>query len=133
MRVVDNMNKMEDSYSHDKENAIIVDMDSTLCFNTTKRPFWGDGAAEGMLTDIPNRPVCDLVQIMHMQNFKVLIVTGREGSPDIIEATKSWLKIMIFPMMIYSLDRIKIIARVLQLKKESIRKRSNLIIMYGLY
>lgn len=92
MRVVDNMNKMEDSYSHDKENAIIVDMDSTLCFNTTKRPFWGDGAAEGMLTDIPNRPVCDLVQIMHMQNFKVLIVTGREGSPDIIEATKSWLK-----------------------------------------
>lgn len=92
MRVVDNMNKMEDSYSHDKENAIIVDMDSTLCFNTTKRPFWGDGAAEGMLTDIPNRPVCDLVQIMHMQHFKVLIVTGREGSPDIMEATKSWLK-----------------------------------------
>lgn len=92
MRVVDNMNKMEDSYSHDKENAIIVDMDSTLCFNTTKRPFWGDKAAEGMLTDTPNRPICDLVQIMHMQNFKVLIVTGREGSPDIMEATKSWLK-----------------------------------------
>lgn len=90
--VVDNMNKMEDSYSHDKENAIIVDMDSTLCFNTTKRPFWGDGAAESMLTDIPNKPICDLVQIMHMQNFKILIVTGREGAPDIMEATKTWLK-----------------------------------------
>ena len=92
MKVVDNMNKMEDSYSHNKENAIIVDMDSTLCFNTTKRPFWGDGAAEGMLTDIPNKPICDLVQIMHMQNFKILIVTGREGAPDIMEATKTWLK-----------------------------------------
>ena len=41
MKVVDNMNKMEDSYSHNKENAIIVDMDSTLCFNTTKKTFLG--------------------------------------------------------------------------------------------
>lgn len=40
MRVVDNTNKTKDSYSHYKKKAIIVDMDSTLCFNTTKRPFW---------------------------------------------------------------------------------------------
>lgn len=33
--------------------AIIIDMDATLCFNTNGRPFYGDGAAEGMLNDIP--------------------------------------------------------------------------------
>lgn len=75
-----------------KKDAIIVDMDSTLCFNTTKRPFWGDGAAEGMLNDVPNYSVCFLVRAIHEQGCKVIIVTGREGSSDIMEATKTWLK-----------------------------------------
>lgn len=73
-------------------DAIIVDMDATLCYNTSKRPFWGEGAAEGMLNDIENIPVADLVRLMHSQGCKVLIVTGREGAPDIMEATKTWLK-----------------------------------------
>lgn len=80
------------SYSDEKEDAIIVDMDATLCYNTSKRPFWGEGAAEGMLNDIENIPVADLVRLMHSQGCKVLIVTGREGAPDIMEATKTWLK-----------------------------------------
>lgn len=75
-----------------KENAIIVDMDATLCYNVTKRPFWGEGAAEGMLNDIPNSSICFLVRTMHEQGCKVIIITGREGAPDIMEATKSWLK-----------------------------------------
>lgn len=71
-------------------SAIIVDIDSTLCFNTSGRPFFGEGAAEGMLTDIPNTSVVDLVKQMY-KHIKVLIVTGREGTPEISQATRNWL------------------------------------------
>lgn len=92
MKAVNSLGSQISSYSDEKEDAIIVDMDATLCYNTSKRPFWGEGAAKGMLTDIENIPVADLVRLMHSQGCKVLIVTGREGAPDIMEATKTWLK-----------------------------------------
>ena len=41
--------------------AIIVDIDATLSFNTSGRPFYGKGCAEGIEKDIPNTPVCNLV------------------------------------------------------------------------
>lgn len=71
--------------------AIIVDMDATLCFNTSGRPFYGKGAAEGMLEDVPNSGVCELVKSLYAEDYKVLIVTGREGTEEIVEATKGWL------------------------------------------
>lgn len=37
--------------------AIIVDMDATVCLNTSGRPFYG----EGMLTDEPITPVIELL------------------------------------------------------------------------
>lgn len=41
--------------------AIIVDMDATVCLNTSGRPFYGEGAAEGMLTDEPITPILELI------------------------------------------------------------------------
>lgn len=70
--------------------AIIVDVDATLCYNTTGRPFFGEGAAKGMLTDQPILGTCTLVRNMY-QKCTVIIVTGREGTPEIMEATKRWL------------------------------------------
>lgn len=70
--------------------AIIVDLDATLCFNTSGRPFFGPGAAEGMLTDEPITEVIDLVKRMY-EHTKVIIVTGREGTDEIVSATKEWL------------------------------------------
>lgn len=70
--------------------AIIVDVDATLCYNTTGRPFFGEGAAKGMLTDQPVLGTCALVRNMY-QKCTVIIVTGREGTPEIMEATKRWL------------------------------------------
>lgn len=70
--------------------AIIVDIDATLCYNVTGRPFFGKGAAEGMLTDQPILGTCSLVRNMY-QKCTIIIVTGREGTPEIIEATKMWL------------------------------------------
>jgi hypothetical protein len=70
--------------------VILVDMDATLCLNTTGRPYFGEGAAEGMLDDIAIEGTCMLVRRMY-EKCKVFIVTGREGTPEIIAATKKWL------------------------------------------
>ena len=70
--------------------VILVDMDATLCLNTSGRPFYGDGTAEGMLDDVAIEGTCMLVRRMY-EKCKVFIVTGREGTPEIIAATKKWL------------------------------------------
>lgn len=70
--------------------AILVDMDATLCLNTTGRPYYGEGAAEGMLNDIAVEGICNLVKSL-FEKRTIFIITGREGTPEIIEATKKWL------------------------------------------
>ena len=47
-------------------------MDSTMCFNTTKRPWFGEGAAEGMINDVPNT-VCVMIRKLRT----ILVATGR--------------------------------------------------------
>jgi predicted kinase len=71
--------------------AILVDMDATLCLNTTGRPYYGEGAAEGMLNDIAVEGICNLVKSLY-EKRTIFIITGREGTPEIIEATKKWLE-----------------------------------------
>lgn len=70
--------------------AILVDMDATLCLNTTGRPYYGEGAAKGMLNDIAVEGICNLVKTLY-EKRTIFIITGREGTPEIIEATKKWL------------------------------------------
>lgn len=76
----------------DLPKAIIVDMDATLCFNTSGRPFYGEGCAEGIANDIPSEPVCNLVRAMFADGYKIIIVTGREGTKKITAATEKWLR-----------------------------------------
>lgn len=71
--------------------AILVDMDGTLCLNVEGRPFFGEGAAEGMVNDIPVEGIARAVSTLYHSGYKVFIVTGREGTPEVIEATKTWL------------------------------------------
>lgn len=72
--------------------AIIVDMDATVCLNTSGRPFYGEGAAEGMLTDEPITPILELIRNF-CDNYpaKLIILTGREDTPEIRKATEQWL------------------------------------------
>ena len=72
----------------EKPWCVVVDMDSTLCFNTTKRPWYGNGAAEGMINDIPNSGVCDVVFNLQ-SSFPIILATGRDTSQE--EVTKQWL------------------------------------------
>lgn len=89
-QLVDNLIKQDE----DKPHCIVVDMDSTLCFNTHKRPWFGEGAAEGMIHDIPNMGVLRIVERYYSPgegNFtgNLIIATGRDTGQA--EVTKKWL------------------------------------------
>lgn len=87
---INNMLKRAPKHVDGGRPVILVDMDATLCLNTSGRPYFGEGAAEGMLNDIAIEGTCALVRRMY-EKCKVFIITGREGTPEIIEATKEWL------------------------------------------
>ena len=87
---INNMLKRAPKHVDGGRPVILVDMDATLCLNTSGRPYYGEGAAEGMLGDIAIEGTCMLVRRMY-EKCKVFIVTGREGTPEIIAATKKWL------------------------------------------
>lgn len=83
-RYVDNLVKPDP----EKPYCVVVDMDSTLCFNTTKRPWFGEGAAEGMINDIENYGVCETIWAL-AREYPIIIATGRDTSQE--EVTKKWL------------------------------------------
>lgn len=71
-------------------HCIIVDMDATLCFNTTGRSFFGPGAAEQMINDVPNINVADLVRAYCDQyGCELVVITGRDEPCR--EVTLKWL------------------------------------------
>lgn len=88
---IKNMLKRNPKHVDGGSLAILVDMDATLCLNTSGRPFYGEGAAENMWSDTQIDGTCALVKAMY-EKCKVFIVTGREGTPEIIESTKKWLE-----------------------------------------
>ena len=100
-KYVNNLIKEDES----KPYCLVVDMDSTLCFNTTKRPWYGEGAAEGMINDIPNMGVLRLVEQWvkpgpTAYSHNLIIATGRDTSQE--EVTKQWLaKYNIYPQEFY--------------------------------
>lgn len=72
-----------------KPYCIVIDMDSTMCFNTNKRPWYGPGAAEGMKHDIENFGVCEMVNLLS-KHYPIIVATGRDTTQE--EVTKNWLK-----------------------------------------
>lgn len=75
-----------------KKKAIIVDMDGTICENVTGRPWYGKGAAEGMLTDAPYTDIMNMLRIyLEEYEIQLLILTGRNDTPEIRQATLEWL------------------------------------------
>ena len=67
-------------------SCIVIDMDSTVCFNTTGRPWYGEGSTEAMIDDIPNKGVVNLVKA---QSYPIIVCTGRNKSQR--EVTEKWL------------------------------------------
>ena len=84
--MLDNQVSLDDKL----EDCIIVDMDATLCFNTSARPFFGPGAAEQMINDAPNFPIVNLVRnYCDITDCALIIITGRDESCR--ESTMKWL------------------------------------------
>lgn len=74
------------------KKAIIVDIDGTIALNTSGRPFYGKGAAEGMLSDEPVQLIINTVKLYCKQtDSDLIIVTGRECTSEIKNATECWL------------------------------------------
>ena len=69
-----------------KPTCVVIDMDSTVCFNTSKRPWFGDGSTEAMIDDVPNYGVVELIKA---QEYPVVVCTGR--NKDQLNVTKEWL------------------------------------------
>ena len=82
-KYVDNLRKYTG-----KPKCIVIDMDSTMCFNTTKRPWFGEGAAEGMINDVPNTGMCDMIRKLQ-EDFTIVVATGRDTTQEAV--TKEWL------------------------------------------
>ena len=74
----------------DLPDAVIVDLDGTLCLNLEGRPFYGEGTAEGIANDYPIEIVIDMVNSLR-SSYDIIIVTGRENIPEIKKATIDWL------------------------------------------
>lgn len=69
-------------------HCILVDLDTTVAINTTGRPFYGEGLAEGIKDDYPVKPVINIVK-----NYKdkVIYLTGREDLPEVRNASYEWI------------------------------------------
>lgn len=96
---VDALTEYEAKHNSELPDCVVADMDATLCWNVTGRPFYGAGAAEGMSMDRPNDGVirlCTDFLNSCKDDDRLFIVTGREGTKNIKEATENWLK-MFFP------------------------------------
>lgn len=84
-------------YDENKPDCIVVDMDSTLCFNTSRRPWFGEGSTEAMFNDVPNEGVVKLVK---SQQYPIIVCTGRNKAQQNI--TAKWLsKVGIKPAEFY--------------------------------
>ena len=80
-----------------KPDCIVVDMDSTMCFNTNGRPWYGEGSTEAMINDIPNEGVVNLVK---SQSYPIVVCTGRNRAQA--EVTEKWLnKYGIYPEVMH--------------------------------
>lgn len=76
-------------------DCIIADMDSTICFNISGRPYFGKEAHTQMLDDVPNPGVIHIIKSFLRNkkgNDKVFIITGREETPEIKSATWEYVE-----------------------------------------
>lgn len=79
------------TYDSQKKDCIVVDMDSTLCANLTRRPFYTDDWAEKCIYDTPLAGPISVVRAQKITGTcDVIILTGRRE--DGRAQTEEWLK-----------------------------------------
>lgn len=86
-----NQEQLEKFQSQDAKlpHCIIVDIDNTISWNVTGRPWYGEGASEGMKKDVPITPVIDMIK---RYPYHVIYLTGRDNAEDVKNVTINWIK-----------------------------------------
>jgi predicted kinase len=93
-KIVDSQFDFELKQKGIKPKCIIADMDATICFNISGRPFFGNGAANKMNEDVPNIGVIENIKTFletAEPEDRVFIITGRESTDDIVDATEAYI------------------------------------------
>lgn len=84
------------TYDSTKPDCIVVDIDSTISMNLSKREFYGKGWKEMLEFDAPVQGTIAALRAMKMTGTcDIIICTGR--SEDGREATEKWLKLYQVP------------------------------------
>ena len=83
-----------------KQKAIIVDLDGTLC-DTTHRQHFMDRASSkkdwvgfttNIINDTPHKWCVEIMLAMASRGYQVIFLTGRESTEQIVEDTDEWLE-----------------------------------------
>lgn len=80
-------------YDKTLPECIIVDLDGTVAFNVSGRPFYGEGCKENIYKDVSCDSMIDLINAMFARESypcDVFIITGRDESVRL--ETEDWLK-----------------------------------------
>lgn len=70
------------------EKAILVDIDGTVALAKGRGLF----EYSKVNADVPNKPIVDLIKTLHATGkYKIIFVSGREGTDDCADKTAQWL------------------------------------------
>jgi predicted kinase len=88
------LKQYEDTIDSNKPNCIIVDMDGTVCFNLSGRPYYGKNSYKGMAEDKLYVGVQRLILNFWKSsgnNDKIFFVSGRDGDANTYQSTKDYV------------------------------------------
>lgn len=93
--------RKEESVNYQHKNtlprAVVFDIDGTLSLNVTKRPYYGEGAGDGMINDAPVDEIIRAANVYKQAGYKILILTGRLDNESEMSGTYDWLKTHLVP------------------------------------
>lgn len=68
-----------------KEQAIIVDIDNTICYNTKRDPMDNSKVFE----DLPHWPVIEIIEAMNSYGYTMIFLTAR--GVECLKETREWI------------------------------------------
>lgn len=70
----------------ERKKALIIDLDGTLCIHNGRSPF----EYHKCDTDLPNRPVIEVIRAMKNAGYSIVMVSGRENKVE--GKTRAWIE-----------------------------------------
>lgn len=71
-------------------DVAIIDLDGTVAYSLSGRPFYGPGCAEGIPNDIADTSMVKLIKALNKSGIEIIFITGRDES--VYNETEKWIK-----------------------------------------